>query len=738
MKKAAGRRQQAEASRPPQAAPLAARSQSAKRKSEIYSWLMAVLLGLVTLALYWPTTGFGFLNYDDADFVTANVHVQGGLNWEGVKWAFGLNEGDYWHPLTWLSLMLDASLFGQNAGGFHFTNVAFHAVNGLLLFLLLRMLTGAMWRSAVVAALFALHPLRVESVAWVTERKDVLSGCFGLLALICYARYARGRGRRKSETRNPKPEGNPKPETRNPKSEARGGWSVVLGPWSVSSLPSPLFYLLSLCFFACGLMSKAMLVTWPFVLLLLDYWPLGRMQNAECRMQPSEVEGRLHGPGNVEASGTHHAPRNPLHVSRFTFHPSRFTHHAFPLLVEKLPFFVLSGILCVLIYLTERGRQGAVGLVATPALLRLENALVAYARYLGKTFWPVNLAVPYVNPGHWSWLDLGGAFLVVAGACLAVLWLGRRQPYLLVGWCWFLGTMIPVIGLTHGWGSFMADRFTYLPSIGLMILPVWGAYELIQGKAAGGVEREERGSVGHALARSTLNASRSTLILLSVAGGAAIVLCLALTRQQIGNWRDSEALFRHAIEVTENNDRAYNCLGVALDQKGHLDDAIRQFQAAIRLEPDHPIAHYNLGIALEKKGQTEEAIRQFQEAVRLNPRYVEAHYNLGIVLGRKGQLEEAIRQYQEAIRLKPDYAEAHNDLGIALGRKSHIEEAIREFQEAVRLNPRYAEAHYNLGLLFGLRGQTAEAKSQFEEALRWKPGYAEARKQLDTLLRNKR
>ena len=710
MKKAAGKRQKAEASPPPQAAPLAARSQSANRKSGIYSWLMAVLLGLVTLALYWPTTGFGFLNYDDADFVTANVHVQGGLNWEGVKWAFGLNEGDYWHPLTWLSLMLDASLFGQNAGGFHFTNVAFHAVNGLLLFLLLRMLTGAMWRSAVVAALFALHPLRVESVAWVTERKDVLSGCFGLLALICYARYAE-----KAIISNQSPR---VPATNN--GPRTGEHGLLITDHRL------LFYLLSLCFFACGLMSKAMLVTWPFVLLLLDYWPLKRMQNAECRMQ------------NVEASGTHHAPRNPLHVSRFTFHPSRFTHDVFPLLVEKLPFFVLSGILCVLIYLTERGRQGAVGLVATPALLRLENALVAYARYLGKTFWPVNLAVPYVNPGHWSWLELGGAFLVVAGVCLAVLWLGRRQPYLLVGWCWFLGTMIPVIGLTHGWGSFMADRFTYLPSIGLMILPVWGAYELIQGKAAGGVEREERGSVGHAPARSTLNAPRSTLILLSVAGGAAIVLCLALTRQQIGNWRDSEALFRHAIEVTENNDRAYNCLGVALDQKGHLDEAIRQFQAAIRLEPDHPIAHYNLGIALEKKGQTEEAIRQFQEAVRLNPRYVEAHYNLGIVLGRKGQLEEAIRQYQEAIRLKPDYAEAHNDLGIALGRKSHIEEAIREFQEAVRLKPRYAEAHYNLGLLFGLRGQTVEAISQFEEALRWKPGYAEARKQLDTLLGNKR
>jgi Flp pilus assembly protein TadD len=619
------------------------------------------LLGLVTLALYWPATGFGFINYDDADFVTANVHVQGGLNWEGVKWAFGLNEGDYWHPLTWLSLMLDASLFGQKAGGFHFTNVVLHAFNGVVLFQLLRMLTGALWRSVVVAALFALHPLRVESVAWVTERKDMLSGCFGLLALIAYAHYAQ----RRLQTADCRL---PNPATRNTQHATRNTQDVSRLKFHASS-----FYLLSLLFFACGLMSKAMLVTWPFVMLLLDYWPLQRFELLSFRLTVSTLR---------------------------------------PLLREKIPFFVLSGILCVLIYLTERGRQGAVGLAAPPALLRLENALVAYARYVGKTFWPVKLAVPYVNPGHWSWLVVGGSVLVVAGVCLGVLWLGRRQPVLLVGWCWFLGTMIPVIGLTQGWGSFMADRFTYVPSIGVLILTVWGVCELIRG-------RPDR------------------LAVLSVAGGAAIVLCLALTRQQIGYWRDSEALFRHAVEVTDNNDRAYNCLGVALDQKGHLDEAIRQFQEALRVEPDHPIAHYNLGIALDKKGQTDEAIRQFREAVRLNPRYVEAHYNLGIILGRKGQMDEAIHQYQEAIRVKPEYAEAHNDLGIAFGKKNQMEEAIRQFKEAIRLNPRYAEAHYNLGLIFGLRGQTAEAISQFEEALRWKPAYVEAREQLNTMLGNK-
>jgi protein O-mannosyl-transferase len=653
----------------PKPAPMSI-APSRKARSRFPAWLLAVLLGLVTLALYWPATGHDFVNLDDPDFVTANVHVQGGLNWEAVKWAFQLYGGDYWHPLTWLSLMLDASLFGQAARGFHFTNVALHAANGILLFLLLRMMTGALWRSAVVAALFALHPLRVESVAWVTERKDVLSGCFGLLALIAYAAYAQGRSQ--------------KPGTSNTQHVSH-----------FTPRPST-FYLLSLCFFACGLMSKPMLVTWPLVMLLLDYWPLKRMQIAECRMQ------------NGEASDTQHGPRAHLQSPI----ANRKSQILLPLLVEKVPFLVLSGISCVLTYLTEMGPQQAAGFEESTALLRLENACVASARYLGKTFWPVNLAVPYVNPGHWSWLEVGGSVLVVAGVCLAALWLGQRWPCLLVGWCWFWGTLIPVIGLTKGWGAFMADRFTYVPSIGALILTVWGACELMR--------RWQHREMA-----------------LSVAGGAAIVLCAVLTWQQIGYWKESETLFRHALEVTENNNVAHKNLGVALGRKGRTDEAIYQFQEALRLKPQDAGTHNNLGYALDRKGQTDEAIREFQEAIRLRPYHADTHYILGVAFSKRGRADEAIRQFQEVIRLKADHAEAHYDLGVALDGKGQTEEAIQQYRQALRFKPGHAYAHYNLGVALARRGELDEAISQFREALRLKPADADAHYNLGVALGQK-
>ena len=404
----------------------------------------------------------------------------------------------------------------------------------------------------------------------------------------------------------------------------------------------------------------------------------------------------------------------------------------------------------VVTFLVQKQAGAVMGAERLSVGARVANALISYGCYLGKLFWPMDLAVYYPRPDQWPLVKVLLAGGLILGLSVLV-WVRRwRHPYLLMGWLWFVGTLVPVIGLVQAGGQAMADRYTYLPSLGVLILVVWGVYELMQGKAE---IRNPRGGPAGLISGFGLRIS-------CVAGGVAVFACLALTRQQLGHWKDGETLFRHAIEVTGNNQIACKVLGDALDKKGQTDEAIQQFQAAIRLrpgyadahsnlgvalakrgqtdeairefrealrlKPDHANAHYNLGIALDKAGQMEGALRQFQEAVRLNPAYIEARYNLGIVLSRKGQMDEAIREFQEAIELKPDYAEAHNDLGIAFVRKGQMEEALRHLQEATRLKPGYAEAHFNLGLAFGLKGQRTEAIRQFEAALKAKPDYPEA------------
>jgi Flp pilus assembly protein TadD len=405
-------------------------------------------------------------------------------------------------------------------------------------------------------------------------------------------------------------------------------------------------------------------------MLLLDYWPLQRFQLWSLRPAVSRL--RL-------------------------------------LVCEKLPFFLLSVTSCLVTYWMEEGKRGATDLVESRALLRVENAFVAYVRYLEKTFWPVRLAVPYVNPGHWSWLEVGGSVVVVLSLCLVALWLGRRWPYLLVGWWWFWGTLIPVIGLTKGWGVFMGDRFTYVPSIGLLICTVWGVCELTRGW-------------------------RHQALALSVAGGAALGLCLTLSRQQISYWRDSETLFRHALQVTKHNHTAHKNLGVALGRKGQTDEAIRQFQEAIRLKPQDAGVHQNLGYALDRNGQTDEAIRQFQEAIRLRPHHADTHYILGVALSQRGRTGEAIRQFEEVIRLKPDHTEAHYKLGVALAKEGELDEAIGQFREALRFKPDFADAHNNLGIALYDQNRIDEAIGQFREALRLKPDLAGARRNLEAVL----
>jgi tetratricopeptide (TPR) repeat protein len=613
-------------------------------RSHFPAWLVAVLLALVTIALYWPALRHDFVNYDDRVYVTENVHVQNGLTWESIKWALLNPVSSNWHPLTVLSHMLDCQLFGLKPGGHHLTNVLLHALNVVLVFALLQQMTGALWRSLLVAALFGWHPLHVESVAWIAERKDVLSTCFGLLALIFYARYVQ-----KSEVRSQKSETNL--------------------PTSSSFLLSP-FYWLALFFFVLGLMSKAMLVTLPCVLLLLDYWPLQRFK--------------------IQGSG----------------------FRVQSLVLEKIPFFALAAAASTVTLVVQK-RSGAMMSGENLSLgARVGNALISCCRYLGKMIWPTDLAVFYPHPRYWPLekVLLAGVFLC---GISVLLWVKQgRYPFLLMGWLWFVGTLAPVIGLVQVGGQAMADRYTYIPSLGLLILAIWGAYELTR-------------------------RWRHHVIGLSVAGLAAIVLCCAVTRQQLGYWQDSETLFRHTLAVTENNALAHNNLGIALFDKGQTDEAMGHFQEAIRLNPDYAEAHYNLGVARARKNQIDEAISQFQEALRLKPDYAEAHINLGVALARKNQIDEAISQYQEALRLKPDFAEAHYNLGVALARKNQIDGAISQYQEALRLKPDYADAHHNLGVALARKNQIDGAISQFQDALRLKPDYAEAHYNLGVALARK-
>jgi tetratricopeptide (TPR) repeat protein len=605
-------------------------------------WLLAVLLALLTIALYWPAMHHDFVNYDDDVYVTSNVQVQKGLTLENVRWAFINPVDGNWHPVTMLSHELDCQLYGLKPWGHHLTDILLHALNTVLVFLLLQLMTGARWRSALVAALFGAHPLHVESVAWVAERKDVLSTFFGLLALIFYVRHVQ-----KSEVKSQKSESN----------------FLISSPF----LRSP-FYWLSLFFFALGLMSKPMLVTWPCVMLLLDYWPLRRI--SDLRFPISDWKR---------------------------------------LLLEKVPFFLFSAAASVVTFLVQKRGGAVMTTQAFPMGSRVENALISYGRYLEKLFWPTDLAILYPHVAHWPLMAVAASVLLLYGMT-ALFFRGRkRYPFLLMGWLWFLGTLVPVIGLVQVGEQSMADRYTYIPSLGVLVLVVWGAHEL--------TKRWQH--------------QETTLAL---AGSAAIVLCLAVTHKQLGYWQDSEALFQHTLKVTENNELAHNNLGLALLDKGQTDEAISQFQEAIRLNPDAAEIHENLGGALLKRNQDGEAINEFQEGVRLKPASAVAHNDLGNAFFSNGQTDEAMEQFQEAVRLAPDYADARVNLGVAFLRKGQTDEAKSQFEEAIRLRPNDANAHLNLGIALAKKGQVDEAISQFQQTILLKPDDADAHAALGNAL----
>ncbi len=613
--------------------------------------VICLALAAMTLGVFWPVLKCDFTNYDDPEYFWSNSHVLSGLTWENVAWAFQTACSNNWHPLTWLSFMLDVKLFGTGPAGPHFINLLLHVANTVLLFLLLRRLTGTRWRSALVAGLFALHPLHVESVAWISERKDVLSTLFWLLTLWAYSRYAA------FEVSRVKGQGGPK-------------------RW----------YGLALLFFALGLLSKPMVVTLPFVMLLLDYWPLGRVSSFKFQVSSSET------PTTADAR------------------PSTLDLRLIWRLVwEKGPFFVLSAISCgVTVWAQKKG-----GLVITlrelPVGERIANAFVSYVRYLGKTFWPVELAVFYPHPEHWAWRQVLLATVLVVGLCAAAVWLGRRRPYVFAGWFWFWGTLIPVIGLVQVGAQSMADRYAYVPLIGIFIILVWSAGEM-------------------ALRWQRLKFVMSTVAVL------VLCACALRTRDQLRYWQNGEVLSRRALAVTKDNELAYNNLGYYLFVQGHLDEAMDNFRHALQIAPNHSIAQCNLGIVLAAKGELDEAIPHFMASLRSDPNYTDAHVGLADVLVAQGKFAEAIQHYAKALELEPDSALTHNKLGNALAKLGRLDEAMAHYAEAVRLQPDYAEAHNNLGNILAMKGELDKAIVHFQAALQYKPDYASAHSNLGVIL----
>jgi tetratricopeptide (TPR) repeat protein len=569
-------------------------------------------LALVTAALYRPMLHHDFISqYDDSSYITDNPHVNPGLTGPGIVWAFRSGYAANWHPLTWLSHMLDCQLFGLKPAGHHFTSLLFHIANTLLLFLWLNQLTRAVWRSALVAALFAWHPTHVESVAWVAERKDVLSAFFFLLTLLAYTSY-------------------------------------------VSHKPGhPLrFYILSLFLFACGLMSKPMVVTLPFVLLLLDFWPLERLSTLNS--QPS-------------------------------------SQSAARLILEKLPFFALTLAGSIITWSVQKSGGAFWSSDALPLPLRLENALMVYSRYLSKIFWPVDLALIYPYPHRWPAILLLSAAVMLAAWSVLFLWRARQNPYLIIGWLWFLGTLVPTIGLVQVGVQSMADRYLYLPGIGLFLAIAWGLNDLGQRLPP---------------ARKII----APVVLAALAG------CLVVTRVQLSYWQNSLTIFAHTVNVTTDNYAACNYLGNVLEQAGRKDKALWLYAESVRVRPDFPLGQFNLGMALLESGRPAEASNHLAIAARLMPHHPEVQYDLGLFLKRYGNPADAIGRFRAALEAKADFPEALNDLAWLLA--TVADPKLRSGAEAVRLAQRACELtqHRQAALLTTLSAAYAET-GRFPDAI---------------------
>jgi protein O-mannosyl-transferase len=594
---------------------------------ERHDLFIAAALAIVTLAVYGQVVSHQFVGLDDDVYLRDNPMVASGVTPQGIVWAFTTFYDSNWHPLTWLSHMVDFQLFGQNAGGHLLINAFIHTLNTILLFVFLKQGTGARWKSAIVAALFALHPLHVESVAWTVERKDTLSTFFGLLSLLAYIRYVRA--------------------------------------------PSPVRYTMVAVWLACGLMAKPMLVSWPFLFLLLDYWPLRRFE------------------WNL-ADGFKTLAKESL-----GFIP------------EKLLFFAIVAASIVVTHWAQSYHEMTIRVFDAPFALRGANALVSYARYVLLTFWPIHLAVYYPFPRSVPVWQIVLSVIVLGAITGIALRYAGRQSWLIVGWLWFVGTLIPVIGVVQvGIGEAMADRYHYIPSIGLFIMLVFAFAALA----------------------SRLHLSRFVIIAMSVIVLSALG---ALAAVQTTRWRDTETLFTHTLAVTSDNLVIEYNFGRVLGLQRKYDQAIPHLLEALRIDPKFFDALVNTGLFFLNQGKTTEAIPYYQRAIDLKPGSAKTHMQLGMALAKGDQKERALQEFYKARDLDPDDADVRTNLGLSLANQGKLSEASSELNEALRLNPSNAEAHNNLGLVFLIQGEPEKSLPHFSAALNLKPNFAVARDNLE-------
>jgi tetratricopeptide (TPR) repeat protein len=596
--------------------------------AHVWPLFICLFLIFITFAAFWQVRNSEFINLDDDLYVTDNPHVQEGLTSKGALWAFTKIYAGHWHPMTWLSHMLDVNLWGLNPGGYHMINLLFHVGNTVFLFLLLLRMTGAPWRSGLVGALFALHPLHVESVAWVAERKDVLSAFFWILAMWAYVRYVERPGLNR-------------------------------------------YLLVALCF-VLALMSKPMAVTLPFVLLLLDYWPLGRLKS-EKLMNCCQRKALLR------------------------------------LILEKAPFFLLAAGFCLFTIFSHLSGGAVASFDKLPLEIRIGNALVSYITYISKMIWPVRLAVLYPHPINLQIWKVVAATLLLMIITLLVILVRRKHPYAVVGWLWYLGTLVPVIGLVQAGPQAMADRFTYMPLTGLFIMVAYGAPDILAGW-------------------------RHKRVTLVASGGLLLSIYTVVTVFQVERWQNSVSLFTHTLQVSANNYIIHNNLGVTLMRQGKDQEAAVHFLKALEINPKYADAHYNLGAMLARQGKNQEATAHFLEVLRIKPSRAEAHNNLGVILAKQGRTQEAMAHFTQALRTNPNYAEAYLNLGIALVNQGRNQEAILYFQEALRMNPKDTKVHNNLGVALARQGEIREAFDHYTQALELNRSDADAHYNLGSLL----